>query len=202
MGGQEMWGDGRGLQQPLFRARAWGRGDPLGTQGVRAGLHGRPCWVSVLGSLLAVGPVAEDAVCRASGAVVGMRVQCVAVFGVSIPRWHERHEHVVSVLVLSWQAHSWRWGQGGRGAAVCSGGGMWAAMPWAWEGAALCSPITSVSAPCSLPAPGLSPDQPASPEALTNIFPFRKANYHSSPHPWPVLPCQLGEPLTHSSLVP
>lgn len=155
-------GDRMGLQQPLSRAGAWGRGDPPGDTGgegspcqARGRLHGCPCWGSVLGSLLAAGPVAEDAVCRASGSAVGD----VCAVGGSVwcrhpSAWRcERHEHVASVSVLGGHC-------GGHTCGVGAGAGegqlrQWdaAAVPWAREGSAVCSPFTCVSAPGSLPAP-------------------------------------------------
>jgi len=76
-------------------------------------------------------------------------------------------------------------------------GGCWgaAAVPRAREGSALSSPFAAVPAAGSLPAPGPSPDQPAGPEALTNIFPFGKADYHGSPVITPGwCCCQPGDP--------
>lgn len=160
-----MWGnrDRMGLQQLLpghglgDAVTPWGQrgeGSPCQTQGR---LHGHPCWGWVLGSLLAPGPVAEDAVRRASSVLVG-GVRAVAWQG-----WREPGRWRLGLASLGGSANVWRACRcsAGRRARLGPGTGEGEpcapAVPWACEGSALCSPFASESAPGSVPAPGLSP---------------------------------------------
>lgn len=160
-----MWGDWdrMGLQQLLPGhglgdvVTPWGqRGEGIPCQ-TRGRLYGHPCWGWVLGSLLALGPVAEDAVCWASSVLAG-GVCATARQGQWEPgRWYLGLASLVGSVNV-WRACRCLAGRRARlGPGTGEGEPCAPAVPWAWEGSLLCSPFASESAPGSVPAPGLSP---------------------------------------------